>query len=199
LVRYIADEEEELQTLQEPPPTAYLVLLVEGRASHSFPLRREVGLGREHDNAIVVADRKVSRHHARLTPIDKTFIISDLGSANGTYVNGVRIAQPTRLKEKDKIGVGDTLFWFTASLPASDVVIDPALSASVPAGPPAAIASSSYGSQSSDWTAPPLWILLGCMALIIVALLFVLAMLLGLFVGRSQVGLALVWWLAWSL
>ena len=91
LVRYIAENEEDYKTLQEPPATAYLVLLVGGRASHAFPLRGELKLGRDKDNAVVVADQKVSRHHATLTPIDNTFIITDQGSANGTYLNGVQI------------------------------------------------------------------------------------------------------------
>ena len=112
MVRYIAETEEEFQTIQESPPTAYLTLVVEGRMSHSFPLRGEVQLGREKSNAIVVADQKVSRHHASLIPIDDTFIINDQGSANGTYINGVLIAQPTRLKDEDRISVGDTTFLF---------------------------------------------------------------------------------------
>ena len=117
MIRYIAESDEESQTIQEPLPMAYLTLIAGGRMSHSFPLRGEVQLGREKGNAIVVADQKVSRHHASLTPIDNTFIISDRGSANGTYVNGVLIAQPTRLKDNDRISVGDTTFLFTTSQP----------------------------------------------------------------------------------
>ncbi|MBI1879259.1 MAG: FHA domain-containing protein, partial [Chloroflexi bacterium] len=113
MVRYIAENEEDYQTLQEPPAAAYLVLLVAGRPSHAFPLRGEVQVGRDKNNAIVVADHKVSRHHAILIPIDNTYILTDQGSANGTYLNGVQIAQPTRLKHNDRLTVGDTTFLFT--------------------------------------------------------------------------------------
>ena len=44
LVRYIAENEEDSKTLQEPPAAAYLVLLVGGRVSHAFPLRGEIKL-----------------------------------------------------------------------------------------------------------------------------------------------------------
>ena len=119
MVRYISDDPEDFLTIQEQPPVAHLALLVEGRVSHSFPLRGQIKIGREKDNTIVVADQKVSRHHATLEPLDDTYIIHDQGSANGTYVNSVRIGQPTRLHHQDKVRLGDTTFLFTTSRPDS--------------------------------------------------------------------------------
>lgn len=188
LVRYIAENEDEFLTLQEPPPRAYLALVVEGRISHSFPLRGEVKLGREKGNTIVVADQKVSRHHATLIPIDDNFIIQDQGSANGTYVNGVQIAQPTRLQDNDRIGVGDTTFLYTTG--------QPVLGASA-----ANRASSSAGSaisaipmmQSVPVSAnnTPIWLAIGCLAAALIILLVVLALVTGLFLGRGGLGLLL--------
>lgn len=186
MVRYITDDEEELRTLREAPPAAYLVLLVQGKASQSFPLREEIELGRERGNTVVVADRKVSRRHARLTPIDDTFILSDLGSANGTYVNGVLIGQPTRLKHNDRFVIGDTTFLYTSTPPNPQDVYTP---------PP--VPSPAASLRAGDYTRNPLsmemdsrqarfWLVIGCLALVIVALLIVLAMLFGLFIGRSQ-------------
>jgi hypothetical protein len=189
LVRYIAESEEELDefaTIKESLPTAYLTLIVEGRMSHSFPLRGEVQLGREKGNAIVVADQKVSRHHAVLSPIDNTFIIIDQGSANGTYVNGVLIAQPTRLKDRDKISVGDTTFLFTTSQPDPDAPEHSLPSLSSPSPPRLPIIASSLG-PSLAGNNTSIWILVGCMILIIIALLFIVAVLLGLFIGNSQI------------
>jgi hypothetical protein len=168
LVRYIADDsEEEARTLQEPPPTAYLVLLIKGKVSQSFPLREEIQLGRERGNTVVVADQKVSRHHARLTPVDNTFIVTDLGSANGTYVNGVKINQPTRLRNNDRLGIGDTTFIFTASQPEPDTAYLPLTRRSRPRPPlrrrslrpvPCAVSgrlspgsSAPYGACSAAW------------------------------------------------
>jgi hypothetical protein len=199
LVRYIADDaEEEARTLQEPPPAAYLVLLIKGKVSQSFPLREEIQLGRERGNAVVVADQKVSRQHARLTPIDNTFIVTDLGSANGTYVNGVKINQPTRLQNNDRLGIGDTTFIFTVTQPEPDTAylpLTPPLPPASRVAPPFPLASPKRGIWSLEaGQFGPLWSLLGCLVLLILALLLLLAMLLGVVVGRSEIlGLALLW------
>lgn len=182
MVRYITDDEEELRTLRESPPTAYLVLLVQGKAGQSFPLRQEIELGRERGNTVVVADRKVSRRHARLTPIDDTFILSDLGSANGTYVNGVLIGQPTRLKHNDRFVIGDTTFLYTITPPNPQDVYTPPV--------PSPAASPRAGNYSPnllplDSGQARFWLVIGCLALVIVSLLIVLALLFGLFIGRS--------------
>lgn len=192
MVRYIEGNDDEGATIQETAAKAYLALVVEGRVSQTFPLRGEVQLGREKSNAIVVADQKVSRHHAKLAPVEKTFIIQDQGSANGTYVNGVRIAQPTRLRDNDKIGIGDASFIFSTSEPDATTYDQPT---------PSQAASPRFSSPISMPSSVPLitgdtrpiWLVIGCMALAIVALLVILALMLGLFVGRTQVGLAFLW------
>ncbi len=197
MVRYIEENEDEYPTIREPLPAAYLTLLVEGRLSHSFPLREEVKLGRDKTNGVVTADQKISRHHATFTPIDNTFIVTDQGSANGTYVNGVLISQPTRLKDKDKLRFGDTTFLFT-TFPANSREI-PGPAATPPAiTPPPAPASHLIESMTIPFLSEsnmPIWAVIGCMALVIIGLLFIVAMLLGVFVGRSQAGLLLMWWL----
>ncbi|KPK15227.1 MAG: hypothetical protein AMJ62_09965 [Myxococcales bacterium SG8_38] len=50
-----------------------------------------ISLGGAADNAIVLSDRAVSRHHCRIEPSDRGVCIRDLGSTNGTWVDGVRI------------------------------------------------------------------------------------------------------------
>jgi predicted component of type VI protein secretion system len=116
LVRYIAENEDDALTLRESAPKAYLVLVANGRISHSFPLRGEIQLGRDKSNGVVIADQKVSRHHALLSPLEDTFILNDQGSANGTYLNGVLISQPTRLKDRDKVTLGDTTFIYPSAV-----------------------------------------------------------------------------------
>lgn len=69
-------------------------------------------LGRESEQ-IPLSDRTVSRHHAEIRPDNGSWILSDLKSANGTYVNGVRIKEPVRLKHGDQIKVGSTLIVYT--------------------------------------------------------------------------------------
>lgn len=187
MVRYIAESEEDFKTIQEPPPTAYLVLLVGGRPSHTLPLRGEVQLGRDKDNAVVVADQKVSRRHAVLTPIDDTYIITDQGSANGTYLNGVQIAQPTRLKHNDRLTLGDTTFLFSIGQPDLAALERPVLAA--PAPLPQPVAPTPALTLSPNNTS--IWMVIGCMALLILALLFALTLLLGVYVG--SMGLVLGW------
>jgi two-component system NtrC family sensor kinase len=65
-------------------------------------------LGRESDQ-IPLTDRTISRRHAELRPENGAWIIEDLRSANGTYVNGVRLERPLRLKHGDQIKIGSTL------------------------------------------------------------------------------------------
>jgi hypothetical protein len=192
LVRYISENDDDFLTVQESTPTAHLSLLVAGRISHSFPLRGEVLLGREKGNTIVVADQKVSRHHATLKPIDDRYVIYDQGSANGTYVNGVQIAQPTRLRHQDKITLGDTTFLFTSSRPDPTTIerIEPGAAALGPASPPVTTPQPFLAGDNR-----PVWLVIGCMAVAIIALLIILALMFGLFLGRGQMGLAL-WWLA---
>jgi hypothetical protein len=69
-----------------------------------------VTIGRLSDNTIVLADPQVSRHHATITWQAGAFIIQDLGSANGTYVNDRRITGPQALRDGDTIQTGNTQF-----------------------------------------------------------------------------------------
>jgi hypothetical protein len=65
-----------------------------------------ITVGRVPDNDIVVDDNMVSRHHARLEMRGDTYILTDLGSANGTWVNGRRISEPVTLQANDSIRFG---------------------------------------------------------------------------------------------
>ena len=63
-----------------------------------WPLGRAIVLGRESTCDVVIADRQVSRFHARLTPTDEGIIVEDLGSKNGTHLNGTALNSPMMLK-----------------------------------------------------------------------------------------------------
>ncbi|HEY8463513.1 MAG TPA: FHA domain-containing protein [Bacillota bacterium] len=68
----------------------------------------EVKVGRKPENHICLRDPKVSRFHAVIRIKDIDAVISDLGSANGTFVNGVKIVQPQKLFSGDLFKVGET-------------------------------------------------------------------------------------------
>jgi len=63
-------------------------------------------IGRAIDCDLVVNQAEVSSNHCRLTRTDKGFLLEDLGSSNGTYVNGVRISKPTLVQPSDRITLG---------------------------------------------------------------------------------------------
>ena len=66
----------------------------------------EVVIGRSLRAELCLDDDGVSRHHARIRASDGAIVIEDLGSRNGTFVNGVRVAGAVTLEDGDKIHVG---------------------------------------------------------------------------------------------
>ncbi|MBI2761098.1 MAG: FAD-dependent oxidoreductase [Chloroflexi bacterium] len=67
-------------------------------------------LGRAAENAIVLADARLSRRHARITLEEGVFWLADLGSVNGTAVNGSRLQAPHPLKTGDMVDLGRSRF-----------------------------------------------------------------------------------------
>lgn len=71
-------------------------------------------IGRAPDNIFPIDDVSVSSHHARITPANGEFILRDLGSTNGTSVNGTELAAETdhTLKPGDRVRFGhvDAIF-----------------------------------------------------------------------------------------
>lgn len=76
------------------------------QARHAFE-EREVTFGRVEGNHIVLADRNVSRRHARLVVRDGRYILVDLKSTNGTFVNGRRLTAPLVVRTTDQIRMGE--------------------------------------------------------------------------------------------
>lgn len=66
-------------------------------------------LGRDITNDIVINDRETSRQHLRLLRSDERVSVEDLGSTNGTFVNGKRVSGITPLQNGDVIGLGETI------------------------------------------------------------------------------------------
>ncbi len=91
-----------------PPPPPYLVR----SDGAELPLGGDVlHLGRAPDNHIVVNDQRVSRHHAVLKWEGKNYVLEDVGSASGTYVNEQRIERHV-LAQGDVIRLGQTSFTY---------------------------------------------------------------------------------------
>ncbi len=73
-----------------------------------YPLEAGLTIGRGRSNGISLSDQFVSFMHARIYPDKHFFFIEDLGSTNGTFVNGRPIERPTQLKVRDEVVFGDT-------------------------------------------------------------------------------------------
>jgi pSer/pThr/pTyr-binding forkhead associated (FHA) protein len=84
--------------------------VVEGiGAGRMVALGGAVVVGRGRDADLVLADDLVSRHHARVSPHGPAAVVEDLGSRNGTFVNGEAVHGPTRLEPGDQLQLGVTL------------------------------------------------------------------------------------------
>jgi FHA domain len=89
---------------------ASLVIHEGAGAGSEHPVDGELILGREPASAdVVIDDLGVSRRHARVLTEDAAVIVEDLGSSNGTYVNGERISGAVELAAGDEIQVGGTI------------------------------------------------------------------------------------------
>jgi pilus assembly protein CpaF len=98
----------------------------------------EVTIGRVPGNDVVLPKGNVSKRHSRIVLKDNRFIVVDLKSTNGTYVNGRKITSPLVVKEGDKIYVGDYVLTLEGSnaidaarAPSLLSAIDPKLGATL--------------------------------------------------------------------
>ena len=73
-----------------------------------FDLTGGVVMGRADTSEIQVEDQFASAAHARIFPRDGFMYIEDMGSTNGTYLNGRQLGEPERLKIEDVIRIGDS-------------------------------------------------------------------------------------------
>ena len=77
-----------------------------------YVLDRELKLGRGMQNEIILPDRFASNSHARLFNRDGQYWLEDLGSRNGTYLNGKPLAETTVIANGDQIRIGEIIFKF---------------------------------------------------------------------------------------
>ncbi len=110
-------------TLEEPVPfqpdsatmiaSAWCLVFVSGPSQlKPVVLGKRASLGRSNENDVVIFDPLVSRQHALIELSGGGYLVSDLGSANGTFINDVPLSAPTRLRVGDLIKFGGTVFRF---------------------------------------------------------------------------------------
>jgi VWFA-related protein len=97
----------------ERAPKHLAMLVDKARPDRKFDLKGTINVGRARDNQIVLEDPTVSRHHAWIKSEGEDFLVFDVGSGNGTFVNDDRVTEPRRLENGDVVRFGDATFVFT--------------------------------------------------------------------------------------
>ncbi len=97
----------------ERAPKHLAMLVDKARPDRKFDLKGTVNVGRAQDNQMVLEDPTVSRHHAWVKGEGEEFLVFDVGSGNGTFVNDERVEEPRHLENGDVVRFGEAAFVFT--------------------------------------------------------------------------------------
>jgi hypothetical protein len=117
------------------PQTYQLVMEAGPTPGKAYALdRSEMYVGRDIHNDVVVNDAEVSRRHARMVADAGSYLLEDLGSTNGTFVDGQRVTGPHLMRPGEKIHLGENVILrFEASAYDPDATM---ASEAEPAPPP---------------------------------------------------------------
>jgi hypothetical protein len=89
----------------------HLVITEGPRAGFTLRLNnREITLGRAENSDLVIDDEYASTHHAKLVNLNDEWLLQDLNSTNGTYVQGNRVGTPIVLRPNTSVKIGKTVF-----------------------------------------------------------------------------------------
>jgi hypothetical protein len=94
-----------------------------------YPFEKsEMFVGRDLSNDIVINDPEISRRHARLFQQGNSYVLEDLGSTNGTFVNGQRLMGPNVLRPGDTVTFGErmSLVFESADFDQDATMVSPA-------------------------------------------------------------------------
>ena len=87
-------------------PGVWLVVQEGPGTGAQHPVESAVTIGRDEGADVQLPDKTISRRHAALRIEGETAVVEDLGSRNGTFVNGTRVEDPQRLREGDSLQIG---------------------------------------------------------------------------------------------
>ena len=162
-------------------PQASLVVREGAGVGTTHPITRDaVILGREEGIDISIRDPEVSRRHARMSWQSGQYYLEDLGSTNGTFLNGTLVTSLQPLQSGDTIGIGQTLLVFEAQ--ADAIPLQPAAAPAYAAPPPSPAAPPVE--QKSSGSRCLLW---GCGCLILLGLLLIILAALGLALFAQEI------------
>jgi pSer/pThr/pTyr-binding forkhead associated (FHA) protein len=97
------------QQAQAPSQPRLVVVEPVDQRGRTFPLGAEMTVGRAAGCQITLDDTYASQIHARVFQRDGQFLVEDLGSTNGTYLNRQKVAGPMVMRAGDKMQIGNTV------------------------------------------------------------------------------------------
>lgn len=115
------------------PQHGYALRFISGKyqgGEFPLPVNREIVVGRSSELDMVLVEDMVSRRHAKIIVTDDQIFIQDLGSTNGTFVNGEKIKR-AKLSEGDRILIGTSIIKLVAADPSSTAASPQKMEASV--------------------------------------------------------------------
>jgi VWFA-related protein len=97
----------------ERAPKHLAMLVDKSQPDRKYDLKGTMNVGRSQDNHIILDDPTISRQHAWIKTEGEGFVVFDIGSANGTFVNDQPVEAPRRLENGDVVRFGEVEFVFT--------------------------------------------------------------------------------------
>ncbi|MCR5285808.1 MAG: FHA domain-containing protein [Treponema sp.] len=93
-----------LDAIGESKPASYLMI-----NNKKVDLVAKITIGRDSDNDVVVDNKLASRHHAMIQKIKNVYFLKDVGSTNGTFLNGTKLPSDkyVKLQSGDRITIGN--------------------------------------------------------------------------------------------
>jgi len=98
-------------------PMRLALRVMELGTQRDFLGRPPFEVGRARDNDLVVRDAEASRSHARFVTRNGIVYVDDLGSSNGTFLNGRRVSESIEVREGDRVDIGATRLLVTEVAP----------------------------------------------------------------------------------
>ena len=108
--------------MSDEPNSGFALRFISGKyqgGEYPLPSEKEIVIGRGGELDIVLVEDMVSRKHAKITTQQGKIVIQDLGSTNGTFVNGEKIKR-ARLKEGDRVLIGTSILKLITAADAND-------------------------------------------------------------------------------
>ena len=141
------------------PQHGYALRFISGKyQGGEFPLSkgREIIIGRSSELDMVLIEDMVSRKHAKIQASDDSIAITDMGSTNGTFVNGEKI-RVARLKEGDRILIGTSIIKLVTVDPATAISTEEAKHQLERRGQQQAMKTQATAPAGSGMSASPHW------------------------------------------